>query len=330
MALTCDQIIAIALEASHGEGKYIKARQLLNSILSDLCQEYDIAAARGQYVFTFHPGLTAAPPLPQTPASTLGSGPYYMPADYLRLSGSSGSTGAQRSFTWWLNGVAYSVIPYDLAEFDIQVQQSGLSAYVWMSATDMSSPLDDRILLSTSGSVTSGSTSVTSLYSVSRLAAGLGVAGQGIVPGTTVVSVDPVNMSCVLSQAANATAAPASLLFGYPPTMWIYPPPISAQQAMIRYQKRMPDIVDFSRYPWFTSEKYLIRKLTGALCMLNDDTRAGVMYGGPEIPGSPDNELTSWLAAKDDDANRPKTVGLDRRRFGSNWNRLPNTKTVGF
>src|SRR6266853_1721522 len=114
MALTCDQIIALALEASHGPGKYIQGRQFLNSILSDICQEYDIAAARGQYVFNFTPGMTAPLPLPQTPASTLGSGPYPMPLDYLRLSGSSGSTGAQRSFIWWLNGVAYSVIPYDL------------------------------------------------------------------------------------------------------------------------------------------------------------------------------------------------------------------------
>jgi hypothetical protein len=156
MTLRCHEIIALSAQSAHSRGKVDAGQQLLNSILSDLAQIYDCAAARGQFIFNFVPGQAAAAPLPQTPASLFGSGPYYMPADYLRLSGSSGSTGAQRSFVWWLNGVPYPVIPCDLAEFDMQVQQAGLNSYVWLAASDMATPIDDRILLTTTADVFAG------------------------------------------------------------------------------------------------------------------------------------------------------------------------------
>ena len=41
---------------------------------------------------------------PFWPGNQFGSGPYLLPVDYLRLSGSSGSSGGQRSFIWWLQG----------------------------------------------------------------------------------------------------------------------------------------------------------------------------------------------------------------------------------
>src|SRR6266566_1273724 len=111
MTLTCNQLIALAAESAHSPQKLSQGRQFLNAILSNLAQTYDLAAARGQYVFNFDPLITAPLPLPQTPSTQFGSGPYYMPADYLRLSGSSGAHGAQRSFIWYLNGVPYPVIP---------------------------------------------------------------------------------------------------------------------------------------------------------------------------------------------------------------------------
>lgn len=327
-ALTANQIIALATEAAHCPGKTSQAQQLLNAILSDLCQERDFALARHQYVFTFSTGVLSSSPLPATPPSTFGSGPYHLPLDYLRMSGSSGSSGAQKSFIWWLNGVPYPVIPVDLAEFDLQVQQAGLNSYVWLEATDMSSPVDDRILQATTAALTASSTSITGIANTARLTPGLGVAGQGVVPGTTLVSIAGTN--AVLSQPAMVTISNASLMFGWPPTTWIYPPPSAAQQASIRYQALMPPIADFTRFPWFPNDGYLVEKLTGRLCQLVDDDRAGVLLGGPDVPGSPDAKLTAYLAAKDDDANRPKTVTLDRRTFGQASTKLPNTKTIGW
>lgn len=329
-ALTANQIVALATEAAHCPGKTTQAQLLLNAILSDLCQERDFALSRRQFVFNFAPGALPAGPLPSTPPSQFGSGPYPLPLDYLRMSGSSGSSGSQRSFIWWLNGVPYPVIPADLAEFDLQVQQAGLNSYVWLEATDMSSPVDDRILQVTQADVTANSTGLANFKNMVRLIPGLGVAGQGIVPGTTLVSVNTTAGTAVLSQPAILTIPQASLMFGYAPTTWIYPPPSSAQQAQIRYQALMPPITDFTRYPWFPNDGYLVEKLTGRLCQLVDDDRAAHLLGGSDVMGSPDQKLSAYLAAKDDDANRPKRVELDRRVFGKDWRKLATTKTIGW
>jgi hypothetical protein len=362
-----------------------------NAILSEMCNTYDFAEARGQYLFNFAPGapppvgtqdqgqsslwnqmvwnldswggtensnwnqmiwnrnewgpVPVAPPPPALPIPTLqrpfwpgnqfGSGPYLLPVDYLRLSGSSGSTGAQRSFIWWLQGVPYPVIPMDLAEFDLQVQQAGLQSFVWLSATDMSTPIDDRILLTTTGDVTQGSTQIQNLASTTRLIGGnvLGVAGQGIVPGTMLRGAGGTapQAEASITHPANATIQGASLIFGYCPVVFIYPPPQSSLQAMIRYQKRMPDVFDLTRYPWFHHDAYVLQKLTGWLCQLNDDDRAQQLLGGPDVVGSPDQKLRLWLAAKDDEPSHPKTVGLDRRVFGRGWaGSTKVTKQVGW
>jgi hypothetical protein len=302
--------------------------------------------------------------IPPNPETQFGSGPILLPVDYLRLSGSSGSSGSQRSFIWWLDGVPYPVIPMDLAEFDMQVQQGGLQSFVWLSATDMAAPIDDRILLKTTADVVAGSATINNLASSARLVGGgvLGVAGQGIVPGTMLITlgtggggggggispgggggVSPGGgggispggggsggSGFVLSQPANATISGASIFFGYPPIVYVYPPPQSALQAMIRYQKQMPDVVDTSRIPWYRNDEYMLEKLVGKLCMLNDDGRADRLLGGPDVIGSPEQKLTNWLAMKDDEQSHPKRVELDRRYFGRGLGKLPNTKRVGW
>jgi hypothetical protein len=380
MPLTFGQIAAIAREAAHSPGKVQQSYDLLNAILSDLCQERDFAEARGQFLFNFVPnqafvtstqqssgalwgsmiwgsdtwGGQVTVTEPSWPGVQFGSGPYPMPVDYLRLSGSSGSSGAQKSFIWWLNGVPYPVIPVDLAEFDMQVQYTGINAYVWLGATDMSAPIDDRVLLETTADTVAGSTTLINMASTARLIGGgiLGVAGQGIVPGTTLQLFNPGGPVIgdgtgpigtgggseigsggtgagvgILSMPANATIAGASLIFGYAPVIFVYPPPVGAQQAMIRYQKQMPPVVDPTRYPWFHNDGYLIEKLTGRLCQLNDDERQTLLLGGPDVQGSPEQKLSLYLSMKDDDQSRPKRVELDRRVFGA-WSRLPATKQV--
>lgn len=408
MSLTAGQVVALALEAAHSQGKAVQGQMLFNSMLNELCQTYDFAEARGQYHFLFQPqgvppiapgvsppqGGTPAPspptqpppdiiggglwnsmiwnkdpwgpieitpqpgddsdvwnemawnvgkwgPLPAAealpgtmptyPGNQFGSGPYILPLDYLRLSGSSGSSGSQKSFIWWLQGVPYPVIPMDLAEFDLQVQQAGLQSFVWLSASDMATPLGDRILLCTTGDVTSGSTTIDNLASTARLVGHttLGVAGQGIVPGTMLVDFSPT--AAKLSIPANETVTGASLFFGHCPVVYIYPPPHSSLQAMIRYQKRMPDIVDWTRFPWFHHDRYMVEKLTGMLCQLNDDARADALLAGPEAPASPDGKLRLFLAMKDDEPSHPKRVELDRRAFGRGWiGSTKVTKQVGW
>ncbi len=40
--------------------------------------------------------------------------------------------------------------------------------------------------------------------------------------------------------------------------------------------------------------------------------------------------LDKYLKMKDDEEGFAKTVKLDRRYFGNNFNTLPNTKTIGW
>ena len=109
----------------------------LNAILSDICQHHDFALARGVHRFSFNPAL----------ASMFGSGPYVLPLDYLRTSGSSGATGASGS-VWYLyptpafpSGQPLYMTPIDLAEFDGYPQfPSQSTPELW--ATDMGGPAD--------------------------------------------------------------------------------------------------------------------------------------------------------------------------------------------
>lgn len=123
--LTAAQIVALACQTAKCPGYTAQAGQLLNSILSDLCQTYDFAVARRTYYFNFNPGLVAP-----VGNSIYGSGPYPLPADYLRAE--------EGEVFWTLQGVVYDMIPVDLSEFDHMVQQSGIQSYPYIFATDTS------------------------------------------------------------------------------------------------------------------------------------------------------------------------------------------------
>lgn len=133
MALTANQIIARALSKAKGPGYTAQAQLELNVILGELCEKYDFALARGLITGTFNPGQTTV-----INGVTIFGGPITLPADYLRTSGSTGSSGAQNSAYWYNLGVPYPMVPCDLAEFDMQVQQGGNQSYPWLWATDMS------------------------------------------------------------------------------------------------------------------------------------------------------------------------------------------------
>ena len=143
MPLSSAAIISRACQIAKVPGYTAQANDFFNAILSDLCETYDFAVARGVFNFNFNPANM----------TTFGSGPYPMPLDYLRTSGSSGSDGAGYSAFWTLLGVPYPMIPCDLADFDLQVQQAGLNAYPWLWATDMSQRV---IVLNTSGNIVAG------------------------------------------------------------------------------------------------------------------------------------------------------------------------------
>jgi hypothetical protein len=130
MALTAAQIVTLACQAAHVPGWTSQAGNLLNYILSDLCQTYDFDTTRKVGAIT----LTAsAPPVFYGPASWqgMGVGPIALPADYLRACD-------EKSVFYTVNAVPYHLVPIDLTEFDELVQQAGINNFPTCYATDTS------------------------------------------------------------------------------------------------------------------------------------------------------------------------------------------------
>jgi len=116
MALTSQQLISLALQTVNVPKFTLQAGQLLNMILSDLCQNYSLAAALGS-------GTVVT-------SGAVGSGPYNLPADYLRMAGNE--------VRYSINQVPYVMVNIDLAEFDALIQQIGDVNFPELFATDPS------------------------------------------------------------------------------------------------------------------------------------------------------------------------------------------------
>ena len=129
MALTAAQIVSLACQDAAVPGYVSQAGQLLNLVLQDLCENWNFDAAKGSTVFFFSANTATNPAL--YPNVNLGGGPYPLPADFLRMVD-------EKDAIWYLNGVAYPMIPCDLSEYDNLVQQSGFQSYPYIFATDVS------------------------------------------------------------------------------------------------------------------------------------------------------------------------------------------------
>ncbi len=103
-----------------------QAGMFLNMIQGDLCRTYDFELAAKTVYGNFNPGSSAL-----VGNSLYGSGPYALPADFLRMKD-------EKSAFWTLQGVPYIMIPCDLGEFDMLVQQTDIQSYPYIIATDMS------------------------------------------------------------------------------------------------------------------------------------------------------------------------------------------------
>ena len=81
MALSAQQICDLARQVAKGGGGFAsQSGQLLNSILADLCQKYDLDLAKKTLNFNLTPAAAHIGNL----NAQLASGPFILPADYLR------------------------------------------------------------------------------------------------------------------------------------------------------------------------------------------------------------------------------------------------------
>lgn len=238
MALQAQQIVSQALQIAKCPGFTSQGGQQLNSILSELCHTYDLELIKGLAQVTVSPSA--------------GSGPYPLPADYLRA--------LRDTAFYYVYGTPYVMTQIDLSEFDALTQTAGISNYPEQYATD-TSPL-----------------------------------GSGL-----------------------------------PANMYVWPPAGGTYVVNIRYFRQMPDITTpetSTTIPWFNNTNYLITRLAGEMMKLTDDERYTAFLG--DGPAGAQGILRRYLELQSDDEGRAKTVELDRRRFGRSFNRLPNTKTLGW
>lgn len=91
--------------------------QLLNTILSDLCQTYDFDVIRKTDTSV-------------TLSTATGSGPYALSNDYLRA--------RINEVFYTINGVKYVMVNVELWQYDALVQQAGINNFPQCFATDMS------------------------------------------------------------------------------------------------------------------------------------------------------------------------------------------------
>lgn len=116
MPLQAQQIVSLACNTAKNPAWTVQAGQLLNFILSDLCQSYDLDVARQTVNFSFNS------------VAGSNSGPYTLPTDWLRPD--------KNNVFYTIQGVKYVMIPESLAEFNAQVQQAGLNSYPENYAVD--------------------------------------------------------------------------------------------------------------------------------------------------------------------------------------------------
>src|SRR5258708_6141439 len=114
MPLQAQQIVSLALQIAKAPGYTAQAGQLLNTILSELNQSYDLVVARKNFTFNFNTSATGL-------GYAAGCGPNPLPADYLR---------APRGGHFYnIQGTIYKMVNIEQAEFDSFVQSPGHNSY---------------------------------------------------------------------------------------------------------------------------------------------------------------------------------------------------------
>ena len=120
MSLQAQTIVSLACNTAKNPAWTVQAGQLLNVILAELCQTYDLAVAQATLNTTFNSG-------------TFGldvNGIYFqdLPTNYLRPD--------KDNLFYIIDGVKYILIPSTLAQLNAKVSTAGLNGYPEYYAVD--------------------------------------------------------------------------------------------------------------------------------------------------------------------------------------------------
>lgn len=121
MPLQAQTIVSLACNTAKNPAWTVQAGQLLNVILAELCQTYDLAVAQQTLNTTFNSG---------TFGLAVNTGSYYqwLPANYLRPD--------KDNLFYIIDGVKYILIPCTLAQLNAKVETAGLNDYPQYFAVD--------------------------------------------------------------------------------------------------------------------------------------------------------------------------------------------------
>jgi hypothetical protein len=111
------------------------------------------------------------------------------------------------------------------------------------------------------------------------------------------------------------------------PNMYVWPPASSAFPVTVIYRRLLADIdtpQTSTEVPWFPNQGYLIAELEARMAKLVGDPRSEMFFREAV------DRLRNFMQLTNDDEGRAKKVTLDSRRFGRNFNQLPDTKLVGW
>lgn len=122
MSLQAQQVVGMAAQIARVTGMGIQAGQLLNAILLELCQTYDLSLNVNTVTLNIVPGGGSGG-IPAT-------GPYSLPLNYLRA--------ASRDLTYTISGVPYRLTQITLAQLDALINTVGSANFPTDYATDIS------------------------------------------------------------------------------------------------------------------------------------------------------------------------------------------------
>jgi hypothetical protein len=329
--LNAGQIVAQACTDAKQFGYSAIAQTKLQVILDEICLKQDYGCSRKVYYFPLNPSNINI--IGGTPNF---GGPYPLPLDYLRTSGSTGSDGVQYSLFYMYQGVPYPLQPWDLGRMDMQVQQAGIQNLPYAGATDVSPGLgQERIVGTTTAMTTQNTTSIT-VFSPVKATVGMSVCGDGIAAGAVITGMSgpgntiwTLSLPCVLTfvgalSSGTQGAGAASIMWGNPVDLFVYPGPSGSFPTTLRYQALLPPLVDMTRYPWFPDQNFLLKRLTADLSITTDETRY------TQLIAESKQLMGDYSKMADDKRNRAQRVMLDRQRFGRGYSKLGNTKTIGW
>ncbi|MCI0557842.1 MAG: hypothetical protein MN733_05055, partial [Nitrososphaera sp.] len=113
--MTAKEIVTHATQIARVPGMMLQAGRILNQVLLELVQEYDLAIALRTQSLVID--------------ATIGSGPYEMPTNYLRM--------ASRGATFKISGIPYVLVQITIMEYDALVGQQQASSFPSSFATNV-------------------------------------------------------------------------------------------------------------------------------------------------------------------------------------------------